>query len=80
MIGVSLDRRHDRKDVRELMRAFSYPAALLADAKVNGFGTPAALPVTFLLDGHGMVRAKLTPDTIPVTEESLAVVVRPLLP
>jgi len=80
MIGVSIDRPRDRSNVRELMRPFSYPAALSADAKVNGFGTPAALPVTFVLDGNGSVRAKLTPDKMPVTEESLADVVRPLLP
>jgi cytochrome c biogenesis protein CcmG/thiol:disulfide interchange protein DsbE len=80
MLGVSVDRAHDRNDVRELMRSFSYPAAMLADATVNGFGTPTALPVTFLIDGNGVVRAKLTPDKTPVTEQSLADVVRPLLP
>jgi len=80
MIGVSIDRQRDRNDVRELMRSFSYPAALLADAKVNGFGAPEALPVTFVLDGNGIVRAKLTPDKMAVTEERLVDLVRPLLP
>jgi len=48
--------------------------------KVNGFGTPEALPVTYVVDGNGIVRAKLTPEKMSVTEEGLVDVVRPLLP
>ena len=43
MIGLSADRPHDRSDVTKMMQAFSYPAAMLDDAKVNDFGTPSAL-------------------------------------
>ena len=47
---------------------------------MNGFGTPEALPVTYVVDGNGIVRAKLTPEKMSVTEEGLVDVVRPLLP
>jgi hypothetical protein len=62
------------------MQSYSYPAAMLDDAKVNDFGTPDALPMTVVVDGNGVVRAKLTPDQTPVTEKSLSDAVLPLLP
>ena len=44
---------------------------MLDDAKINDFGTPSALPKTIVIDGHGIVRAELTPDQTAVTEKSL---------
>jgi cytochrome c biogenesis protein CcmG, thiol:disulfide interchange protein DsbE len=79
MIGLSLDRPRDRGDVVKVMRSFSYPAAMLDDAKDNDFGTPSELPVTFIIDENGIVRARLTPEETPVTEQSLDQVVVPLL-
>src|SRR5579862_1980932 len=35
LLGVSVDDRHDRKQVLEIMRQFAYPAVLAATAKVN---------------------------------------------
>lgn len=79
VIGLSADRPHDRSDVIKVMQSFSYPAAMLDDAKVDGFGEPSALPTTYVIDARGIVRAKLTPEEKAVTEESLAAVVLPLL-
>ena len=56
LIGLSADRPHDRSDVGKMMQSFSYPAAMLDDAKVNDFDTPAVLPVTFVVDRDGVVR------------------------
>src|SRR5271157_5968303 len=80
MIGLSVDRPHDRSDVLKAMQSFNYPAAMLDDAKINDFGTPSALPVTFVIDGSGIVRARLTPGEKPVTEKSLGDAVLRLLP
>jgi len=80
LIGLSVDRPHDRDDVLKVMHAFSYPAAVLKEAKSNGFGSPGVLPVTYIVDADGVVRAKLVPDAIAVTEKSLAQIVLPLLP
>jgi len=79
LIGVSVDRPRDRSEVQKVMRSFSYPAAVLKDAKTNGFVSPGALPVTYIIDANGVVRAKLTPDQTVVTEKSLAEMVLPLL-
>jgi len=79
MIGISADRPRDRGDVVKTMGAFSYPAAMLRDAQVNGFGAPAALPVTYVVDRTGVIRAKFTADQTAVTEQRLAAAVLPLL-
>jgi len=80
MIGLSADRPHDRSDVIKVMQSFGYPAAMLDDAKVNGFGEPSALPTTYVIDAKGIVRARLSPEEKAVTEQSLAAIVLPLLP
>lgn len=79
MIGLTSDRRHDRSEVSKVMQSYSYPAAMLDDAKVNDFGPPNVLPVTFVVDRKGVIRAKLTPDQTPVSEKSLSDAVLPLL-
>jgi cytochrome c biogenesis protein CcmG, thiol:disulfide interchange protein DsbE len=80
MIAVSADRSRDRDDVIKVMQAFSYPAAMLKDAKVNGFGAPRILPVTYVVDSTGVVRAKLVPESESgVSEKVLADAVLPLL-
>jgi cytochrome c biogenesis protein CcmG/thiol:disulfide interchange protein DsbE len=80
LIGVSVDRPRDRKDVVKVMQAFSYPAAVMKEASANGFGMPDALPVTYVIDSAGIVRARLRPDEVTVTEKALADAVLPLLP
>jgi len=80
MIGISADRPHDRSDVVKVMQAFAYPAAMLGDTRPNGFGAPAALPETFVIDQTGVVRALFRPDQTGVTEQSLDAAVLPLLP
>ena len=79
MIGLSADRPHDRSEVAKVMQSFSYPAAMLRDAKSDGFDEPNALPVTYVVDKNGILRARLTPEDKPLTEQALATVVIPLL-
>ena len=80
MIGLSADRPHDRSEVTKVMQSFSYPAAMLDDAKSDGFSDPSALPVTYVVDTRGIIRAKFTPDDKPLTERSLTESVLPLMP
>ena len=79
MIGLSADHPHDRSEVAKAMESLSYPVAMMRDAEANGFGSPAILPATWIVDRNGVVRAKLTPDEIKVTGESLAKAVLPWL-
>jgi len=79
LLGLSIDDLHDRGDVSRIMQKFSYPAALVATAKVNGFGAPLVVPMTYVIDSAGVVRARLLAGKTAVTEQSLAQTVLPLL-
>jgi thiol-disulfide isomerase/thioredoxin len=79
LLGVSVDDAHERPAVVAIMQKFSYPAALAASAKVNGFGPALAVPMTWVIDSQGIVRARLVSGTA-VTEQSLSRAVLPLLP
>ena len=79
IIGLSADRPHDRSEVAQTMESLSYPVAMMRDAKPNGFGSPAILPTTWIVDRDGIVRAMLRPDEIKVTADSLAKAVLPWL-
>ena len=76
VLGLSADRSRDRAEVLKAAQLFSYPAAMLSDAATNGFGNPHALPSTVIIDGGGVVRAKLNQ---PVTGKDLDDAVLPLL-
>ena len=79
IIGLSADRLHERSYVAKTMQSYRYPAAMMRDAETNGFGSPSELPTTYVVDRDGIVRARLTPDEMKLTETSLASLVLPLL-
>lgn len=79
LIGVSADRPRDRSDAVKMMQPLAYPAAMLRDASVNGFGPPSALPTTYVVDQAGIIRAQFRADQQAVTEQSLEAAVLPLL-
>jgi peroxiredoxin len=78
LLGLSVDDANDRAAVADVMRHFSFPAALAANARVNGFGEPVAVPMTWIIDAHGVVRARLVAGSA-VTEQALEQAVAPLL-
>jgi len=79
LVGVSVDDQHDRKEVVDVMHPFAYPAVLASTARVNGFGPPLAVPMTWIIDTSGVVRARLV-SANGVTDQTLAQTVLPLLP
>jgi thiol-disulfide isomerase/thioredoxin len=81
VIAVSQDRTRDIDQVHQMMHhmKMSYPVAMAHTASRNTFGEQAALPVTYVIDGQGVVRGELRPKTQPVTEAALAKIVDPLL-
>lgn len=79
MIGISADRPHDRSEVAKTAQSLSYLVAMMRDASSNGFNSPATLPTTYIVDRGGTVRARLTPEEIKITEDSLSATLLPLL-
>ena len=79
LLGVSVDDPSDRATVVRVMKSFSYPAALAGAAKANDFGAPIAVPMTWIIDAKGVVRARLMAGNA-ATLQSLEQAVLPLLP
>ena len=71
MIALSIDRTHERKDVMKVVSDFAFPLAMSSDAKENGFGSPNALPVTYLVDQTGKVNKIFKPGGEELSEKNL---------
>jgi len=80
MIGVSVDTPAALAKVKQAAGTVGYPNAVMREARANGFPSPNALPVTYVIDAQGAVAAVLMPDNGEgIGEEKLASVVGPLL-
>jgi len=79
LLGLDEDDAKDESKVRQAMAGFSYPALMAETAASDDFGQPRALPVTYVIDAAGTIRAKLWAGGTPVTEQSLEAAVAPLL-
>ncbi len=75
VIALSLDRPRDRGKMLKVLAELPFAGALLSEARRNGFGTPEAVPVSFVIDARGIVRDKF----INIDKELLDEVVLPLL-
>ena len=71
MLGVSIDRSKDRKEVLKLIPHFSFPQVMLHEMKTNGFMDPEELPLTYLIDKKGMIRAIFKPGGQELNNKSL---------
>lgn len=71
LVGLSADRHRDLGEVRKVMRELHYPAALLADAQTNGFGSPRSLPLTYVIGADGVIKAVIVPKDTPLTQTQL---------
>ena len=80
VVGLDENDPDDVAEVQNVMAAFSYPALLAESAATNDFHQPRVLPMTYVIDAEGVVRARLWPGGTPVTEENLKKAVTPLLP
>jgi thiol-disulfide isomerase/thioredoxin len=75
LIGISIDFARDAAKMRRAATPLVYPTAWINDISVNGFGQPEGVPVTYVIDGEGIIRDKF----IAVPNKLLNDVVVPLL-
>ncbi len=75
VIALSIDKPGNRAKALKVLARLSFPGAMPSDASRNGFGTPEAVPVSYLVDAQGVVRDKF----IAVDEGLLDEVITPLL-
>ncbi len=79
VIGISIDRWDERDKVKSVMRSFAYPAAMGNEAKLDDFPRPDVIPITYVVDRDGVLRAIMRPDQIEITPSTLAQTLLPLL-
>jgi peroxiredoxin len=79
LIAVSVDASASLARVRAALRGFTYPAALARAARRDGFGTPLAVPMTYVIDARGIVRERLLGGASGVSLRQLRQAVLPLL-
>jgi peroxiredoxin len=78
MIGLSADKPRDQAKVRRVMAAFSYPAATADQTRASGLTPSPSLPVTYVVDTAGRIRAILSGGP-PLTANALEKVITPLM-
>jgi thiol-disulfide isomerase/thioredoxin len=71
VVALSIDARRDLPRARQIMAAFSYRAAAREDARIDDFGPPPSLPITYLINRAGVVRQAFTPRQGLITRERL---------
>jgi cytochrome c biogenesis protein CcmG, thiol:disulfide interchange protein DsbE len=79
VVGLDEDDPKDADEVHKVMAAFHYPALMAASAATDDFHQPRVLPITYVIDASGKIRAKLWTGGTAVTEQSLENAVAPLL-
>ena len=75
VIALSVDKASDRAKAFKVLSKLSFPGAMVSEASRNGFGTPEAVPVSYLVDAQGIVRDEF----IAIVEGLLDEVITPLL-
>ena len=79
IIAISMDDAKDEAKVREVMRAFTFSATMVRDASIKGYGRIWRIPLTFVIDRHGILRKDGWFDDPGIDGPLLEKVVTPLL-
>ena len=80
IIAISVDDPNDEAAVRETMRRYTYPGALVGDAKIEGYGSISRIPITLMVDHRGFIRWDSRRDRPSINLKSLEWIVNPYLP
>lgn len=79
MLAISVDDPEEDDAVREIMRAYHFPAAFIRNANVEGYGRIRRMPMTFVIDRDGILRRDGSVGTPTIDMTELDRVVTPLL-
>jgi thiol-disulfide isomerase/thioredoxin len=79
IVAISMDKPSDEGKVRDVMKSFAFPAALVKDVSAKGYGRIWRVPMTFVIDRNGVVRKDGWFVDHGIDEPSLDALVTPLL-
>jgi thiol-disulfide isomerase/thioredoxin len=79
VLAISMDQPETQPKVRDVMKAFSFPAALGSESDFKGYTRIWRLPLTFVVDRSGVLRKNDWYGDPGLDEELLERIVTPLL-
>jgi len=79
LVAVSMDNEKDLLKVKESLKEFSFGGTLAKDASFKSYGRIWRMPLTFLVDRHGILKKDGWAQEKPLTSEDLEKTVTPLL-
>jgi peroxiredoxin len=79
MLAVSMDEPTDLAKVREVMKAYTFQAAMASSTTARGYGRIWRIPLTFVIDRHGILRKNGWGGDAKIDQNALEKIVTPLL-
>jgi len=79
IVGISIDRRSQRRKVLEIASSLSYPNAMLYEAKEISFEEPNAIPVSYVINKDGKLFTKIGADDAKLNKQNFENILAPLL-
>ncbi len=79
IIGVNIEDKTEAPNVRVVMKPFSFPAALLGEVKAEEFGRIWRVPLTFVIDRHGILRKNGGDGETKISASEMEKAIIPLL-
>ncbi len=79
VLAINMDDPKNEQTVRDIMHAFSFPAAFARDAHFDGYGRIWRMPMTFIIDRNGLLRKDGSVGDPKIDLPLLETLVTPLL-
>lgn len=79
LLAISVDAPDDLAKVKEVMKAYRFPAALIDNASLSGYGRIRQIPQTYLIDRQGILRRDGMKEKGKIDVATLEQAVTPLL-
>lgn len=79
IVAISIEDAADAAAVRDAAKQYSYPAALISQAKIEGYGRIWRIPLSYVIDRNGVLRKSDWSGDQKIDAASLEQFVRPLL-
>lgn len=79
IIGLSIDGKRDFDQAQEVAKNFSFENSFLKKAEKSDFEKPDYLPMTYVIDREGKLRATIAPKDRPNVLKDFEDVLKPLV-
>jgi hypothetical protein len=79
MLAISIEDADDIGKVREVMKKYSFPAALASASEIQGLARPWRIPITYVIDRRGALRFDGSKLAKTLDARALQKIVGPLL-